>query len=152
MTDEKILAKNRKARFNYEILEKFEAGIELKGTEVKSIRRGKINISDGFCSIDNGECFLKQVHISFYKEGNIFNQDSNRIRKLLLNKREIRYLLGKTTQKGFSIIPLKVYLKGGLVKIEIALCRGKKLYDKRQDMAKKDAERKIQRIIKNYNS
>lgn len=152
MAGKKILAKNRKALFNYEILEKFEAGIVLKGTEVKSIRNGKLNLSDGFCSIDNGECYLKQVHISPYKEGNIFNQDPMRIRKLLLNKREIKYLMGKTTMQGFSIIPLQVYLKSGLVKIEIALCRGKKLYDKRQDMAKRDANRKIERAIKNFNS
>lgn len=147
----KILAKNKKARFNYEIIEKFEAGIELTGTEVKSVRNGRINISDGFVSIDNSECFLKQVHISPYKEGNIFNEDPMRIRKLLLHKREIKFLLGKTTLLGYSIVPLCVYLKHGLIKVEIALCKGKKLHDKRRDMAKRDAERKIERTLKEYN-
>lgn len=152
MSSVKIIAKNRKARFNYEIIEKIEAGIELKGTEVKSIRMGKININDGFASIDNGECFLKQVHISPYEHGNIYNVDPLRVRKLLLHKREIRYLIGKTAERGFSLIPLSVYLKKGLVKVELALCKGKTLYDKRHDMAKRDAKRKIQRAIKNYNS
>ncbi|MBF1051536.1 MAG: SsrA-binding protein SmpB, partial [Peptostreptococcaceae bacterium] len=131
----KIVATNRKARFNYDIKEKYEAGIELKGTEVKSIRKGKINITDGYASIDNMECMLKQVHISPYEQGNIFNVDSMRVRKLLLHKSEISYLLGQTMQKGFSLIPLSVYFKNGKVKVEIGLCQGKKNYDKRHDIA-----------------
>ena len=148
----KIVATNRKARFNYDIKEKYEAGIELKGTEVKSIRIGKINISDGFASIDSGECYLKQVHISPYEQGNIFNVDPMRVRKLLLHKSEINYLIGQTMQKGFSLIPLSVYFKNGRVKVEIGLCQGKKNYDKRHDMAKKDADMKIKRAIKEFNN
>lgn len=148
----KIVATNKKARFNYEIKEKYEAGIELKGTEVKSIRKGKINIADGFVSIEGGQCYLKQVHISPYEQGNIFNTDPLRIRKLLLHKKEINYLLGQITQKGYSIIPLSVYFKYGKVKVEIALVQGKKLYDKRADMAKKDQMRKMDRAIKEFNN
>lgn len=148
----KIVATNRKARFNYDIKEKYEAGIELKGTEVKSIRKGKINISDGFASIDSEECYLKQVHISPYEQGNIFNVDPMRVRKLLLHKSEINYLIGQTMQKGFSLIPLSVYFKNGRVKVEIGLCQGKKNYDKRHDMAKKDADMKIKRAIKEFNN
>lgn len=153
MTNEgkKLITKNRKARFNYEILEKYEAGIELKGTEVKSIRDGKINISDGYASIDRGECILKQVHISPYEQGNIFNVDPVRNRKLLLHKREIRYLLGKTKELGHSLIPLSVYLKRGLVKVELALCKGKKVHDKRRTIAERDTKRHIERAIKEYN-
>ena len=150
MSDIKIIAKNRKARFNFEILESFEAGIELKGTEVKSIRQSKINISDGYASIDNGEVFLKQAHISPYEQGNIFNVDPIRPRKLLLHKKEIARLIGETTQKGYTLVPLSVYLKRGKVKIELGLARGKKLHDKRQDLAKKDADRRIERELKNY--
>ena len=112
----KTVAKNRKASYNYDIKERFEAGIQLKGTEVKSIRKGKINITDGYASIDNGECLLKQVHISPYEQGNIFNVDPMRVRKLLLHKKEINYLLGQTMQKGFSLIPLSVYFKDGKVR------------------------------------
>lgn len=148
----KIIATNRKARFNYDIKEKFEAGIELKGTEVKSIRQGKVNLGDGFASIDGGECFLKQVHISPYEQGNIFNVDPMRVRKLLLHKREINYLIGQTMQKGFSLIPLSMYFKNGKVKVEIALVQGKKNYDKRHDMAKKDADMKMKRAIKEFNN
>ena len=144
----KIVATNRKARFNYDIKEKYEAGIELKGTEVKSIRKGKINITDGYASIDNMECMLKQVHISPYEQGNIFNVDSMRVRKLLLHKSEISYLLGQTMQKGFSLIPLSVYFKNGKVKVEIGLCQGKKNYDKRHDIAKRESDIKIKRAIK----
>ena len=148
----KIVATNRKARFNYDIKEKYEAGIELKGTEVKSIRKGKINITDGYASIDNMECMLKQVHISPYEQGNIFNVDSMRVRKLLLHKSEISYLLGQTMQKGFSLIPLSVYFKNGKVKVEIGLCQGKKNYDKRHDIAKRESDIKIKRAIKEYNN
>ena len=150
MSDIKIVAQNKKARFNYEILETSEAGIELKGTEVKSVRMSKINISDGYVSIDNSEAYLKQVHISPYEQGNIFNVDPLRVRKLLLHKSEINKLIGETTLKGYTIIPLKVYLKRGKVKVEIGLARGKKLYDKRESLAKKDADRRMQRELKNY--
>ena len=150
MSDIKIVAQNKKARFNYEILETYEAGIELKVTEVKSVRMSKINISDGYVSIDNSEAYLKQVHISPYEQGNIFNVDPLRVRKLLLHKSEINKLIGETTLKGYTIIPLKVYLKRGKVKVEIGLARGKKLYDKRESLAKKDADRRMQRELKNY--
>lgn len=150
MSDIKIVAQNKKARFNYEILETYEAGIELKGTEVKSVRMSKVNISDGYVSIDNSEAYLKQVHISPYEQGNIFNVDPLRVRKLLLHKSEINKLIGETTLKGYTIIPLKVYLKRGKVKVEIGLARGKKLYDKRESLAKKDADRRMQRELKNY--
>lgn len=150
MSDIKIVAKNKKARFNYEIIETYEAGIELKGTEVKSIRMSKVNISDGYVSIDNAEVYLKQVHVSPYEQGNIFNVDPLRVRKLLLHKSEIATLIGETTLKGYTIVPLKLYLKRGKVKVEIGLARGKKLYDKRESLAKKDAERRMQREMKNY--
>lgn len=148
MSGIKIIAKNRKAYFNFEILEKFEVGIELKGTEVKSVRMSKINISDGYASIDNSEVFLKQVHISPYEQGNIFNVDPMRVRKLLLHKREISRLIGETTQNGYTLVPLMVYLKNGKVKIELGLAKGKKNYDKRQSLAKKDAKRRIEREMK----
>ena len=146
----KVVAKNRKARFNYEILETYEAGIELKGTEVKSVRASKVNLTEGFISIDNGEAFLKQVHISPYEQGNIFNVDPVRVRKLLLHKREIKKLIGETAQKGFTLVPLSMYLKNGKVKLSVGLARGKNIHDKRQDMAKKDAQRSIERAMKNY--
>ncbi|MDO4710429.1 MAG: SsrA-binding protein SmpB [Peptostreptococcaceae bacterium] len=150
MSDIKVLAKNRKARFNFEIIETYEAGIELKGTEVKSVRMSKINISDGYAGIDNGEVFLKQVHISPYEQGNIFNVDPLRVRKLLLHKKEINKLIGETTQKGYTLVPLMVYLKRGKVKIELGLAKGKKLYDKRDSLAKKDMQRRLERELKNY--
>ena len=146
----KVVAKNRKARFNYEILETYEAGIELKGTEVKSVRASKVNLTEGFISIDNGEAFLKQVHISPYEQGNIFNVDPVRVRKLLLHKREIKKLIGETAQKGFTLVPLSMYLKNGKVKLSLGLARGKNTHDKRQDMAKKDAQRSIEREMKSY--
>ena len=148
----KTVAKNRKASYNYDIKERFEAGIQLKGTEVKSIRKGKINITDGYASIDNGECLLKQVHISPYEQGNIFNVDPMRVRKLLLHKKEINYLLGQTMQKGFSLIPLSVYFKDGKVKVEIGLCQGKKNYDKRHDIEKRESDIRIKRAIKEFNN
>lgn len=146
----KLVAKNRKARFNFEILETYEAGIELKGTEVKSIRASKVNLTEGFISIDNGEAYLKQVHISPYEQGNIFNVDPLRVRKLLLHRREIDKLLGETTQKGYTLVPLMVYLKRGKVKVELGLAKGKKLYDKREALAKKDMQRRVERELKNY--
>lgn len=140
------MATNRKAHHEYFIDEVYECGIELKGSEVKSIRKGKINLKEGYASVDNSEVILKQVHISPYEQVNSFyNLDPVRNRKLLLHKSEIRKLIGATTQKGYSLIPLRVYLKRGLVKLELGLARGKKLYDKRQDLAKKDAQRRIER-------
>ena len=149
MNNIKVLAKNRKAKYEYFIEETYECGIELKGTEVKSIRQGKINITDGFASVDNSEVFLKQVHISPYEQGNRFNVDPLRVRKLLLHKHEIRKLIGAVTVKGYSLIPLSVYLVRGKVKVELGLAKGKKLYDKRQDLAKKDAQRRIERALSN---
>ncbi|KDR93900.1 SsrA-binding protein [Peptoclostridium litorale DSM 5388] len=143
----KILATNKKARHDYFIEEVYECGIELKGTEVKSIRAGRINLKEGFASVDNAEVFLKQVHISPYEQGNIHNVDPVRVRKLLLHKHEIRKLIGAIKEKGYSLVPLSVYLKRGKVKVEIGLAKGKKLYDKRQDLAKKDAQRRIQREL-----
>ena len=148
MEGSKTAASNRKARFNYEIIETYEVGIELKGTEVKSIRAGKVNLGEGYASVDNGEVFLKQVHISPYEQGNIFNVDPLRVRKLLLHKQEIRKLIGETTQKGYSLIPLSMYLKRGKVKVQLALAKGKKNYDKRESLAKKDAQRRMEREIK----
>ena len=141
MSNIKIIAKNRKARFNFEIIEAFEAGIELKGTEVKSIRQAKINISEGYASIDNGEVILKQVHISPYEQGNIFNVDPVRPRKLLLHKKEIKRLLELTSREGYTLVPLKVYLKKGKAKVLIGVAKGKKLYDKREMIKKRDMER-----------
>ena len=148
MEGSKTVATNRKARFNYEIIETYEVGIELKGTEVKSIRAGKVNLGEGYASVDNGEVCLKQVHISPYEQGNIFNVDPLRVRKLLLHKHEIRKLIGETTQKGYSLIPLSMYLKRGKVKVQLALAKGKKNYDKRESLAKKDAQRRMEREIK----
>ena len=144
----KTIADNRKARHDYFILESYEAGIELTGTEVKSIRDGGLNLKDSWISIDNGELFIKQMHISPYEKGNIFNRDPVRVRKLLLHRSEINKLAGKTVEKGYTIVPLQVYMKNGLVKIEIGLGRGKKLYDKRQDIAKRDQRREVEKEFK----
>ncbi|KGF14972.1 single-stranded DNA-binding protein [Peptostreptococcus sp. MV1] len=148
MSGKKILATNKKARHDYFIDEVFECGIELKGTEVKSIRQGRINLKEGYASVDNSEVFLKQVHISPYEQGNRYNVDPLRTRKLLLHKAEIRKLIGATTIKGYSLVPMSMYLKNGRVKVELGLAKGKKLYDKRQDLAKKDAMRRIERESK----
>lgn len=148
MSGKKILATNKKARHDYFIDEVFECGIELKGTEVKSIRQGRVNLKEGYASVDNNEVFLKQVHISPYDQGNRFNVDPLRTRKLLLHKSEIRKLIGATTVKGYSLVPMSMYLKNGRVKLELGLGKGKKLYDKRQDLAKKDAMRRIERESK----
>lgn len=143
-TGTKLIASNKKARHEYFIEDTLEAGIVLTGTEVKSIRQGKVNIKESYASIENGEVFITGMHISPYEQGNIYNVDPVRKRKLLLHRREIRKLIGETQQKGFTLVPLSIYLKDGLVKVEVALAKGKKLYDKRQTMAKKDAERRIQ--------
>ena len=144
----KIIAQNKKAYFDYFVEEKYAAGIELFGTEVKSVRLGQINLKDSYCSIDNGQIFALGVHISPYEKGNIFNKDPLRPKRLLLHKKEILKLFGKVKQAGYSVIPLSVYLKGPLMKMEIGLCKGKKLYDKRESIAKKDAEREINRRMR----
>jgi SsrA-binding protein len=144
----KIMARNREAYHEYFVEEELEAGIELCGTEVKSIRLGNINMKDSWCGIKNGEMIVNQLHIAPYEQGNIFNRDSKRPRRLLLHKREIMRLFGKVKQDGYSIIPLSIYLKGSLVKVKIGLCKGKKLYDKRQAAAEKDAKRQIDRAMK----
>ena len=144
----KNITTNRKAFHDYFVEERFECGIELKGTEVKSIRAGAVNLKDSWCDIDDGEMFVKGMHISPYKEGNIFNHDEKRPRKLLLHKREIMKLVGLSAQQGYTIIPLSLYFKGSRVKVEIGLCKGKKLYDKRAAAAKKSAEREIERAVK----
>ena len=146
---EKLIAKNPVAYHNYSIDDTLEAGIVLTGTEIKSIRSGKVNLKDTYVNIKNGEAFVYGMHISPYEHGNIFNKDPLRTRKLLLNRREINKLLGYISQKGLSLVPTKLYFKGNFVKLEIGIGKGKKLYDKREDMAKKDAERKIQRTLKN---
>ena len=144
----KIVSQNKKARHDYEIINTYDAGIVLKGTEVKSIRAGKINISDSYAKIKNGEVWLINAHISEYEKGNYNNHDPLRDRKLLLNKREIRKLISYTQEKGMTLVPLKVYFKKGKAKIELAVAKGKKLYDKREDIAKKDLQREYQRKIK----
>jgi SsrA-binding protein len=139
----KIIATNRKARHEFFIEDTMEAGIVLTGTEVKSIRQGKVNIKESYASIDDGEVYVNGMHISPYEQGNIFNVDPLRKRKLLLHRREIRKLIGETKQKGFTLVLLSVYIKDGKVKVELALAKGKKNYDKRDTIAKKDAERRI---------
>ena len=147
----KQIAANRKAHHDYFILEKFEAGIELFGTEVKSVRNGGVNLKDSFCSVKNGELWAYGLHISPYEKGNIFNRDPMRPKRLLMHKREINRLLGKVKQEGLTIVPLQMYFKGSLVKVEIGLAKGKKLYDKRDDMARRDAGREMARTIKEKN-
>jgi SsrA-binding protein len=145
----KVVAENRQARFEYEILETFEAGIELVGTEVKSVRAGKANLRDGFALIRNGEVWLHNVHISPHDTASqYFNHDPRRNRKLLMHRQEIRKLIGKVEQQGLTLVPLKMYLKRGWVKISLALVRGKKLHDKREDLKQKQAKREMQRAMK----
>ena len=144
----KIIATNREARHEYFIEEEYEAGIELCGTEVKSIRAGTLNLKDAWCGVRNGELLVNQMHISPYDHGNRFNPDSRRPRRLLMHKREIIRLYGKVKQDGYALIPLSVYLKGSRVKVKVGLCKGKKLYDKRQSAAEADAKRQIQRAMK----
>lgn len=140
----KSIATNRKARYEYFIEDTVEAGIVLTGTEVKSIRQGKVNIKESYASIENLEVFINNMNISPYEQGNIYNVDPIRKRKLLLHKREIRKLVVATTQKGYTLVPLSMYIKDGLVKVELATAKGKKIYDKREDIAKKDAKRRIE--------
>jgi len=147
----KRIAENRQARHEYFVLEDFEAGIELTGTEVKSIRQGSVNLKDSWCSIENGEMFIKQMHISPYEKGNIYNRDPFRVRRLLMHKAEINRLYGKIKQEGLTLVPLSLYFKDSRVKVQLGLCKGKKLYDKRADAAKRDASRAIDRAMKERN-
>lgn len=148
----KNIAENRQAKHEYFILESIEAGIELFGTEVKSIRQGGVSLKEAWISIENGEAWVKQMHIAPYEKGNIFNRDPLRERKLLMHKKEILRLYGRVKQDGLTLIPVSMYFKGSNVKVQVGLCKGKKLYDKREDAAKKDAKRLIQRTIKERNS
>lgn len=150
MGERRLLANNKKARHDYFIEEVYEAGLVLTGTEIKSMRQGKVNLKESYAKIESGEVIIYNMHISPYEQGNRYNADPLRPRKLLLHKQEIRKLIGYTTQKGLTLVPLQVYLnKRGLVKMEIAVARGKKLYDKRADLAKKDADRRIEKEMKN---
>ncbi|MBQ3202829.1 MAG: SsrA-binding protein SmpB [Clostridia bacterium] len=148
----KTIAENRKAFHDYFIEESFEAGIELCGTEVKALRAGGVNLKDAWCSVVGGELFVNGMHISPYDKGNIFNRDPLRVRRLLMHKREILRLLGIVKQDGYSLIPLSLYFKGSRVKVQVGLCRGKKLYDKREDAAKRDMKREAQRSLKEFNN
>lgn len=147
--NKKVLALNRKARHDYFVEETYEAGIELFGTEVKSLRQGKVNLKDSYCRIEDGEIFALGIHISPYEQGNIFNREPLREKKLLMHKREIMKLLGLVTRDSYTLVPLSLYLSGSRVKVELGLCRGKKLYDKRETDAKKQANREIERYSKN---
>ena len=147
----KLIAKNPTARHNYEIIDTIETGIVLSGTEIKSIRLGKINLKDSYAQIIDGECYVYGMHISPYEHGNIFNKDPLRKRKLLLHKKEIFKLIGQVNQKGYSLIPLSIYFKGSFVKLELAIAKGKKLYDKREDLKKKDANKQILQNLREKN-
>ena len=147
----KIIANNKKAYHDYFVDETMEAGIQLFGTEVKSLRCGGVNLKDSYCSIEDGELFATGMHISPYEKGNIYNRDPMRDKKLLMHKREILRLLGKVGQEGVTLVPLSMYFKGSRVKVELGICRGKKLYDKREDLAKKQAARDVERYTKSRN-
>ena len=147
--ERRVIAQNKKARHDYFVDETFEAGVELFGTEVKSLRQGRVNLKDSYCSFQDGEIFALGVHISPYEKGNIFDKEPLRPKKLLMHKKEIIRLASKAAEKGFSVIPLSLYFSGSRVKMEIGLCRGKKLYDKREDMARADAKRDMERAYKN---
>ena len=146
--EKQVVARNKKAYHDYFVLESYEAGIELYGTEIKSIRKGRVNLKDSFCSVDDGEMFAIGMHISPYEQGNIFNRNPLRKKKLLLHKREIMKLFGQSREKGLSIVPLELYIKNGRAKLEIGLCKGKKLHDKRDVAAARDAQRTIERALK----
>ncbi|MCL2084998.1 MAG: SsrA-binding protein SmpB [Oscillospiraceae bacterium] len=148
MSNGGISIQNRQARHEYIVLEAFECGIALAGTEVKSIRAGAVNLKEAYCAIDGGELFVKQMHISPYEKGGVFNKDPVRPRRLLMHKNEIRRLYGQVKQKGLTLIPLSVYSKGRLIKVSVGLCRGKKLHDKREDAAKRDSVREMQKAMK----
>ena len=147
-TDSRIIANNRKARHDYFVIETYEAGIELFGTEVKSLRAGGCNLKDSYCEIDKGEMFALGVHISPYEQGNIFNREPLRPKKLLLHKAEIMKLTGLVSREGYTLVPLSLYFKGSRVKMAVGLCKGKKNYDKREDIARRDADRDIERAMK----
>lgn len=147
----KTIAENRQVRHEYFIIESLEAGIELFGTEVKSIRAGGVNLKDSWISIDNGEAFIRGMHIAPYEKGNIFNRDPYRSRKLLLHKKEIMRLFGQVKQQGYTLIPVSLYFKDSKVKVQVGLCKGKQLHDKRESAAKKDAAREIDRALKTRN-
>ena len=147
-TSFKTISENRQVRHEYFVEETYEAGIELYGTEVKSLRAGTVNMKDSWCSIEDGEIFIKQLHISPYEHGNIINRDPLRVRRLLMHKSEIHRLLGLLKRDGYTLIPLSLYFKGSRVKVKVGLCKGKKLYDKRADAAKRDAQRTIDRAMK----
>lgn len=144
----KTITENRQARHEYFIIESYEAGIELFGTEVKSIRQGGVNLKDSWISIDDGEAFIRNMHIAPYEKGNIFNRDPYRVRRLLLHKKEILKLFGQVKQGGFTLIPISLYFKDSRVKVQVGLCKGKKLHDKRESIAKRDAQREIDRTMK----
>ncbi|NLC19311.1 MAG: SsrA-binding protein SmpB [Clostridiales bacterium] len=144
----KLIANNKKAYYDYFIEDKYEAGIALAGTEVKSLRMGKCSIKESYIRIENGEVFIYNMHISPYEKGNIFNKDPLRVRKLLMHRHEINKLAGRVSQKGYTLVPLQIYFKGSLVKVEVGLARGKKLYDKREDIAKKDQRREAEKDFK----
>lgn len=148
MANMKTIAQNKKARHDYFVEETYEAGIELCGTEVKSLRAGRVNLKDSWCSIVDGEIFVNGMHISPYEQGNIFNRDPMRVRRLLMHKKEILKLYGTVKQTGYSLIPISLYFKGSKVKLQVGLCKGKKLYDKRADMAERSAKRDMERAIK----
>ncbi len=147
----KVIASNKKAYHDYFVDETYEAGIELFGTEVKSVRQGHCSVKEAFIRADKGELYVLGMHINPYEKGNIFNKDPLRTRKLLMHRSEINKLMGKITEKGYTLIPLQVYLKGSLVKVQVGLCRGKKLYDKREDLAKKTQRRELEREFKSAN-
>ncbi|WP_026104962.1 SsrA-binding protein SmpB [Halalkalibacterium ligniniphilum] len=147
-TEGKVIAQNKKARHDYFIEETFEAGMVLQGTEIKSIRAGRMNLKDSFARVKNGEVYLHNAHISEYEQGNRYNHDPVRARKLLLHKKQINQLIGQTQQKGYSIVPLKVYIKNGFAKILIGLAKGKKNFDKRETLRQKDAKREVERALK----
>lgn len=149
MSTQKTIADNRKARHDYELYDRYEAGLELKGTEIKSIRRGKVQLKDSYISFHNNEAYIKGMHISPYEFGNIFNHDETRDRKLLLHKKEIRKLYQDTRIKGYTVVPVRLYLSKGLAKLEIALAKGKNLHDKRESQKAKDAKREIEKALKN---
>lgn len=148
MANMKTIAQNKKARHDYFVEETYEAGIELCGTEVKSLRAGRVNLKDSWCSIVDGEIFVNGMHISPYEQGNIFNRDPMRVRKLLMHKKEILKLYGTVKQMGYSLIPISLYFKDSKVKLQVGLCKGKKLYDKRADMAERSAKRDMERAVK----
>lgn len=149
MSTQKTIADNRKARHDYELYDRYEAGLELKGTEIKSIRRGKVQLKDSYISFYNNEAYIKGMHISPYEFGNIFNHDETRDRKLLLHKKEIRKLYQDTRIKGYTVVPVRLYLSKGLAKLEIALAKGKNLHDKRESQKAKDAKKEIEKALKN---